>query len=48
MKKIVKFEKIMKKFCKELGIDKVTLMTMILGKNNIEEALNKNDLSHSR
>ena len=48
MKKIVKFEKIMKKFCKELGIDKFTLMTMILGKNNIEDALNKNELSNSR
>lgn len=43
----MKFEKIMKKFCKDLGIDKITLMTMILGKNNIEESLKQNEFTTS-
>lgn len=38
----------MKKFCKEVGLDKVTLMTMVVGKNNIEEAIGKNELGSSR
>lgn len=44
----MKFEKIMKKFCKDVGIDKMTLMTMVIGKNNIEEAMSKNEFSSSR
>lgn len=28
----MKFEKIMKKFCREIGLDKRTLMAMIIGK----------------
>ena len=31
IKKIMKFEKIMKKFCKEIGVDKKTLLTIIGG-----------------
>jgi len=34
----MKFEKVMKKFCKDIGIDKKTLMTMVIGgKGTIEE-----------
>jgi hypothetical protein len=45
----MKFEKIMKKFCREIRIDKMTLMTMIVGKNNIEEFVSKNsDFSSSK
>ena len=44
----MKFEKVMKKFCKEIGIDKMTLMTMMLGKNGIEELSSKNEFSSSR
>lgn len=29
----MKFEKIMKKFCKEIGLDKKTLLNMMLGNN---------------
>lgn len=46
IRKIMKFEKVMKKFCKEIGIDKRTLLTMMLGKNSLEDL--KNDLSSSR
>jgi hypothetical protein len=31
IKKIMKFEKIMKKFCKDIGLDKKTLLNMMLG-----------------
>lgn len=31
IKKIIKFEKIMKKFCKDIGVDKKTLLTMFIG-----------------
>jgi hypothetical protein len=31
IQKILKFEKIMKKFCKDIGLDKKTLLTMLLG-----------------
>lgn len=44
----MKFEKVMKKFCRDIGIDKMTLMTMILGKNNVDEVMSKNDFSSSR
>ncbi|CDW85759.1 UNKNOWN [Stylonychia lemnae] len=43
--KIMKFEKVMKKFCKNVGVDKLTLLTMLVGKSNIEEFMNKNELS---
>ena len=29
---ILKFEKLMKKFCKSIGLDKKSLLTMMLGK----------------
>lgn len=48
IRKILKFEKIMKKFCKDVGVDKMTLMTMMLGKNAVEEIQNKNEFSSSR
>jgi hypothetical protein len=48
IKKIMKFEKVMKKFCREIGIDKATLMSMIVGRNNGEEGAGKNDLNSSR
>lgn len=44
----MKFEKVMKKFCKEIEIDKMTLMTMIIGKANIDEFMSKNEFSSSR
>lgn len=48
IRKIMKFEKIMKKFCKDVGVDKTTLMTMMLGKNVVDEMTNKNEFSSSR
>jgi len=44
----MKFEKVMKKFCRQIGVDKLTLPTMMIGKSNLEEFMNKNDLSSSR
>jgi len=38
IRKIVKFEKIMKKFCREIGIDKKILMAMMVGKDNINDS----------
>lgn len=46
IKKIMKFEKVMIKFCKEIGLDKRTLIAMMLGKSSIEDF--KNELSSSR
>ena len=34
VKKIVKFEKIMKRFCKDIGVDKKILLQMFLGGGN--------------
>jgi len=47
IKKIMKFEKIMKKFCKDIGLDKRTLMTMMLGGKDIDSSATK-DPSSSR
>ena len=46
----MKFEKIMKKFCREISVDKVTLLTMLIGKNNMDDIISKNggDFSSSR
>jgi hypothetical protein len=44
----MKFEKVMKKFCKEIGIDKRTLMTMMLGGRDLENSNAKNDFNSSR
>ena len=44
----MKFEKVMKKFCRDVGVDKMTLMTMILGKANADDLVSKNDFSSSR
>lgn len=38
IKKILKFEKVMKKFCKDIGIDKKTLMNMMLGGRDLENS----------
>ncbi len=48
IKKIMKFEKVMKKFCKDIGLDKKTLMAMMIGKDNLDDLTIKNDLSSSR
>jgi hypothetical protein len=48
IKKILKFEKIMKKFCKDVGIDKRTLMTMMLGGKDLESSNTKNEFNSSR
>ena len=31
IKKIVKFEQVMKRFCKDIGVDKKTLLSVLLG-----------------
>ena len=44
----MKFEKVMKKFCRDIGVDKRTLMAMMIGRDNLDELTIKNDLSSSR
>jgi hypothetical protein len=44
----MKFEKVMKKFCKDVGVDKKTLMAMMLGRSGLEDLSIKNDFSSSR
>lgn len=45
----MKFEKVMKKFCREIGVDKKTLMAMMIGKANLDDiTLTKNDFSSSK
>jgi hypothetical protein len=34
IRKIMKFERMMKQFCREIGIDKKTLLTMFMGGTN--------------
>ena len=31
LRKIIKFEKVMKQFCRDIGIDKKTLFSLIVG-----------------
>jgi len=49
IRKILKFEKVMKKFCREIGIDKRSLMGMMLGGGrDIESSNAKADFNSSR
>lgn len=50
VRKIIKFEKMMKKFCKSVGVDKKTLLTMMLGNGKDLENSNakNNDMNSSR
>lgn len=41
----MKFEKVMKKFCKDIGIDKKTLMNMLLGNH---EETNRKEQNNSK
>ena len=41
IRKIMKFEKVMKKFCKDIGLDKKTLLNMMLGTANQEDSNRK-------
>lgn len=43
----MKFEKIMKKFCKDIGLDKNTLLNMMLGTSNLEDS-NRKDQNSSK
>jgi hypothetical protein len=46
----MKFEKLMKKFCKDIGVDKKTLLTMMLGNQggrDLESSNAKTDPVHS-
>lgn len=39
----------MKKFCRDIGVDKKTLMAMMIGKDNLDDITpTKNDVSSSR
>lgn len=43
----MKFEKILKKFCKDIGVDKKTLLTMMIGGRDLEVSNTKSDLNSS-
>jgi hypothetical protein len=47
LKKIMKFEKIMKRLCKDIGIDKKTLLSIFINPSQVKEVEGSNAKNES-